>query len=262
MKNILLTTVAMAAFSLAAPAFAADLAPAPAPVPYKAPAPVMASYNWSGFYIGGNVGGAWSDINSSVLSPGSAAFPIGTAFTKHDLNGVIGGIQGGFNYQVGALVLGVEGEYSWTSLTGTVSTTSIAFPGTVALTTQKLTDIALATARAGYAADNWLFYVKGGGAWGHNTGSGIVTVGGATFETSTSSADRSGWVAGAGVEWGFARNWSAKLEYDHIDFGSKTMTTFGTVTGTGLFTTSETVDMVRVGVNYRFDWGGPVVARY
>lgn len=260
MKNILLTTVALAALSLGAPAVAADLAPAPAQ--YKAPPPAMVGYNWSGFYVGGNIGGAWNSMNSTVLAPGSAAFPVGTAFTRHDLSGVIGGIQGGFNYQVGAFVVGVEGEYSWTSLNGTVSTTSIPFPGTVVLTTQKLTDIALATARAGYAADNWLFYVKGGGAWGHNDGNGTVTVGGAPFETSTSSADRSGWTAGAGVEWGFARNWSARLEYDHIDFGSKAVSTFGTVTGPGLVTTSETVDMVRAGVNYRFDWGGPVVARY
>ena len=77
---------------------------------YKAPPTVAAVYDWSGFYIGGHIGGGWADENSIELAPGTTPFPIGTAFAGHDLSGFLGGVQGGFNWQANNFVLGVEGD--------------------------------------------------------------------------------------------------------------------------------------------------------
>lgn len=262
MKKLLVGVVGLAACSIV-PALAADLAPS-----YKAPmvAPV-AVYNWTGFYIGGHIGGGWGDQRDTELAPGTVAFPTGTVFSGHDTSGFLGGVQGGFNWEASNhFVLGVEGEYTWSDLTATSSTVSVV-NGFVSTTTVKTKDLALATGRLGYAANNWLFYVKGGGAWGQGNSSGSgVLVTGAPFDTTSSSSNRSGWVVGAGVEWGFAPNWSAKIEYNHIDFGSNTVTitsvpVAGAVT-TSFVRSSETIDLVKAGVNYRFNWGGPVVAKY
>jgi outer membrane immunogenic protein len=259
MKKVLLGVAGLIVLSSAAPAVAADLGAAPA---YKAAPMAVAVYNWTGFYVGGHIGGGWVDDSAVEVAPGTVAFPTGTAFPGHDASGFLGGVQGGFNWQANNFVLGIEGEYSWADLTGTNRSVSVV-NGFVSTNTAHTTDIAMVTGRVGYAASNWLFYAKGGGAWGqgHSNGTGTLA-NGTPFETTWSNTDRSGWVVGAGVEWGFAPNWSAKLEYDHIDFGS-TNVTINTSVGTHSFTSSsETIDMVKAGVNYRFNWGGPAVARY
>jgi outer membrane immunogenic protein len=259
MKKLWLGVMGVVAIGLAAPAVAADL---PARTYTKAPVAPVPVYNWSGFYIGGHVGGGWGDLGSTEIAPGTGAFPVGTVFSRNNLSGPLGGVQGGFNWQTGALVLGVEGEYSWENLTGTATTTSVPLPAFVSHVNATASDLALATARVGYAANEWLFYVKGGGAWGHGSSSGTTTFAGALFETNSTSSDRSGWVVGGGVEWGFAPNWSAKLEYNHVDFGSKNLAILSSVTGTSFVSSSERLDIVKAGVNYRFNWGGPVVAKY
>lgn len=256
MKKLLL---AGAILAVSAPAFAADL-------PMKAPPMVapVAVYNWTGFYIGGHVGGGWTEIGSVQLAPGSASFPTGTVFARNNLSGFLGGVQGGFNWQVSPnIVLGVEGEYSWADISGSATTVSIV-NGFVSNTTAHTRELGLATARLGYAANNWLFYVKGGGAWGHggSDGDGILA-NGTFFQTTSSSTDRTGWVIGAGVEWGFAPNWSTKIEYNHIEFGSS-LVAVNTSRGTppNLVSSSSTIDLVKAGVNYRFNWGGPAVGAY
>ena len=257
-KKILLASAALAFF--ASPGFAADL-------PVKAPPPLPPIYDWTGLYVGGNVGWGWGHNNSTELAPGNTAFPTGTAFTTENLNGFLGGVQAGFNYQAPYhLVVGVEGEFAWTDLTGTattISTTTTApFVGFTSTATSKFKDFALLTGRVGYALDNWLLYAKGGVALGQSSSSGVNTLANGTlFSTTTSSTDRSGWVVGAGVEWGFAPGWSAKIEYNHIDFGSTNLTSFsvepsGVVT-TSLISSTERIDVVKGGVNYRFNWGTP-----
>jgi outer membrane immunogenic protein len=260
MKKFLLGTAGLIALSMAAgSASAADLAARPV---YKAPPPVVAIYDWTGFYIGGHIGGGWADENSIELAPGTTPFPIGTAFAGHDLSGFLGGVQGGFNWQANNFVLGVEGEYTWSDLSATARSVSVV-NGFVSTSTAHTTDIAMVTGRVGYAASNWLFYAKGGGAWGQGNSSGTgVLANGTAFDTTTSSSNRSGWVVGAGVEWGFAPNWSAKLEYNHIDFGSTNVGVNSSLGTTSFVSSSETIDIVKAGVNYRFNWGGPAVARY
>ncbi|MEO6779641.1 MAG: outer membrane beta-barrel protein [Bradyrhizobium sp.] len=262
MKKIgLLATAALTAFSFAAPALAADIAPA-----YKAaPMAPIAVYNWTGFYIGGHIGGGWADQNSVELAPGTGAYPTGTAFTGKNLSGFLGGVQGGYNWQLSNIVLGIEGEYTWADVSGSATTVSTVprFLGFSSISTAKLQDIALVTGRLGYAANNWLFYFKGGGAWGQGKSFSVNNnANGTLFDTSSSSTDRSGWVVGVGAEWGFAPNWSAKIEYNYIDFGSSNVTLNSSLGTQNFVSSSEKVNIVKAGVNYRFNWGGPAVAHY
>jgi outer membrane immunogenic protein len=107
-----------------------------------------------------------------------------------------------------------------------------------------------------------MFYGKGGVALDHTSSTGVfLSTTGTLDSTSTSSTDRSGWVVGAGFEWAFAPAWSAKIEYEHFDFGH---TNLGVnhVTPAGVFSTTfvsstEKIDLVKGGINYRFNWGAP-----
>ena len=255
-RSMLILAVAAGVVGTAQLSYAADL-PAKAPA-YKAPPPI-ALYNWTGFYIGGHIGGGWADEGATELAPGTVSFPTGTVFNDHHLSGFLGGVQGGFNWQASNnFVLGIEGEYSWEDLRGTTSTVSIV-NGFISTTTVKSTELALLTGRLGYAANNWLFYFKGGGAWGHGSSNGTgVTGAGAFFDTTSSSTDRTGWVVGGGVEWGFAPNWSAKIEYNHVDFGSTNVSILSSTGTTSFVSSKDREDIVKAGVNYHFNWGRPL----
>jgi outer membrane immunogenic protein len=260
-KKLLLASAALVALISANPVLAADL---PARTYSKAPVYVPPPiYNWTGFYIGGNLGWGWAGLESTEIAPGTVAFPVGVAFTKNNENGFLGGVQTGYNWQVApAFVVGLEGEWSWTDIRGTATTISTidGFNSTVAA---KVKDFALFTGRLGYAADNWLFYVKGGGAWAQGSSAGVGTFANGTFfDTTSSSTNRTGWTIGGGIEWGFAPNWSAKIEYNHIDLGSTNVAILSSTGTTSFVSSKETIDVVKGGVNYRFNWGGPVVARY
>ena len=245
-KRFLLASAALVLWS--APGFAADL---PMKAPEYVPPPV---YDWTGFYIGGNAGWGWETVKSTEIAPGSGAFPIGTAFTPRHTNGWLGGVQGGYNWQVAPnFVFGLEGEYTWSDLTGTSVTISTVprFVGFTSTSTSKLKDFALGTFRLGYAAGNWLFYGKAGVAWGQFNGSSIATnPNGSLFETTTFGGNTAGGVVGIGTEWGFAPGWSARIEYDHIFFDSRPVLISGTVNLTNTSSGSN-VDLVRAGVNYR-----------
>ncbi len=212
-------------------ASAADLGQRPV---YKAqPAPVMAAYNWSGFYVGGHIGYAFGreDLRDVITGVTSASDP----------EGFLGGAQIGFNWQTGAFVFGIEGDWSWTNADG-----SAAIPG--AIVNVEHNWYGTATARVGYAVDNWLWYVKGGAAWMDAD----YSIGG------VSSGDtRTGWTVGTGLEWALGPNWSAKLEYNYLDFGNERI---AAPIGVDADTQAH---LVKLGLNYRFDWGkGPVTARY
>lgn len=227
-------TLALAAATLAlgvTAASAADLGQRPV---YKAqPAPIMAAYNWSGFYVGGHLGYAFGreDVRDVLTGLSSATDP----------EGFLGGAQIGFNWQTGAFVFGVEADWSWTNADG-----STAIPGAILNTEHNW--YGTATARVGYAVDNWLWYVKGGAAWMDAD----YSIGG------VSSGDtRTGWTVGTGLEWALGPNWSAKLEYNYLDFGSERI---AAPIGVDADTQAH---LVKLGLNYRFDWGkGPVAARY
>lgn len=252
-KKLLLASAALALIS-ASPGFAADL-------PVKAPPMPEPVFTWTGLYFGGNAGWGWSRTVSTELPPGSGAFPIGTVFSADNTSGFLAGVQGGFNYQTAYnLVVGAEGEWTWTNMSGTAAPTISTVPrfaGFSSITTGKTTEIAALTGRIGYAAGNWLFYGKGGVALDHTNSSGLsFNPNGTLFETTSTGTDRSGWVVGAGFEWAFAPAWSAKIEYEHFDFGSTNIAVVGTI-NTTFVSNTQRIDLVKGGINYRFNWGTP-----
>src|SRR5580658_5598915 len=237
MKKLLLGTAAMIAF--AAPALASDL---PARTYTMAPAytPPETIYNWTGFYIGGHVGGAFAGDNS--LQGNDARF--------------MGGVQGGFDYQFAPnWVIGAEAQYSWLNNN---NNSGVLFPAGSLITTTN-NEIGSATGRFGYTWGPALLYAKGGYAWRDNPNIG-VSVAGVPAAFTTTGNHQDGYTVGAGLEYMFAPNWSAKVEYQYYNFGSPTFVTPGALAPYGSFRDDE--HTVKIGVNYRFNWASPVVARY
>jgi outer membrane immunogenic protein len=237
MKKIFLgaaVLVALTGQALAADIPARTYSKAPA---YTAPAVV---YNWTGFYIGGHVGGAFAGDNS--LQSSDARF--------------LGGVQAGFDYQFAPnWVLGAEAQYSWLN---NGNGNNVLFPGGTVVTGNVANQIGSATGRVGYTWGPGLLYAKGGYAWrdGNNIG---VTVGGVPQGfTATNSKD--GYTVGGGLEYMFAPNWSAKAEYQYYNFGNTQFTSGPPDIAGRSFRNDE--HTVKAGINYRFGWGGPVVAKY
>lgn len=248
MKKLLLGIAGVIA--LAAPASAADLAARPYA---KAPPPMIAAvYDWSGFYIGAN--GGWGSSHK-CWDQQTAAGVFVASDGCHDATGGVAGGQIGYRWQAGAWVFGVEGQGDWADLKGS----NIAATLNGLTNETKIGAFGLLTGQVGYAANNVLFYVKGGAAVTDDrfrtyfTGTNVLA-------TNTASDTRWGGVIGTGLEFGFTPNWSAAIEYDHLFMGNRTYTlttTGGTTFGERI---KQDVDLVTVRVNYR--WGGPVVAKY
>jgi outer membrane immunogenic protein len=231
----------------------------------KAPpkAPMPPPFSWTGFYVGGNFGGAWAqgDVTDSIF---------GLDFSpQNESNGVfIGGGQVGFNYQVDSFVIGVEGDFDWAA-NNTHTSNGVIVPG-LADTFQVSANnrwVATVAARFGYAVGPALFYGKAGGGWVGADGFTVTDVTtGASF-TGSNASSNGGWLVGAGLEWAFADNWSAKFEYDFLGLSSRTFTVpVGSPFFVGdTFTTGNlNVQTAKVGINYRFNWASPsmVTAKY
>ncbi len=258
MKKILLATVGVAALGVAglstaglAPAFAADLAPR---TYTKAPA-MVAVYDWTGFYIGANAGGASSRNCWNLTNVAGFAVP-STSEGCHDATGAVVGGQIGYRWQASNWVFGVEAQGDWADLKG-----SNPSPATFNLATNntKIDAIGLFTGQIGYAWNNALFYVKGGAAVTHDKYSGTFTGGGGVVDQANET--RWGGAVGAGLEYGFAPNWSVGVEYDHLFMGKSNISF--PATGFALSrndSIKQDVDMGTVRLNYRF--GGPVIAKY
>jgi outer membrane immunogenic protein len=231
-------------------ASAADMAPAPR-YTKAPPAPVMV-YNWTGCYIGGNVGGGWAKQSRVGPAPAIYGSETDSAF--------IGGGQVGCDYQfAGSWVVGVQGQFDWGSING-----SHALPAFPTFTMYDKTKfIGTATARIGYLfAPQVLGYVKGGAAWTNNYDF-LTLPGGGLSESSGFTS--TGWTVGGGLEWMFAPGWSVFGEYNYMDFGTNLVTFIappGLVPVGEHVNISEKVQTVLVGVNYKFNFGGPVVAKY
>ena len=218
MKKLLLATVGVLALGVTA-ASAADIARRPI-MPAKAPVYVEPPFTWTGFYVG--VNGGWGFGRSDFSAP----FDSGSFNTD---GGLIGGTLG-YNWQLGSLVLGVEGDADWSNIRGssgctgpTICSTRNNWLGTV-------------RGRVGYAMNRFMPYVTGGLAVGdiHNDIAGV----------GTASETKAGWTVGGGLEYAFAGPWSAKIEYDYVDLGRG-----ASILGSDAkFQTS----IVRAGLNYHF----------
>jgi outer membrane immunogenic protein len=259
MKKFLLATVGLVALGIAAPASAADLAARPYT---KAPPPMVSVYDWSGFYVGANGGGGWSDKCWDVTNFRAPVAPFREG-CHNATGGVVGG-QIGYRWQSAGWVFGLEAQGDWADLKG--SNVSVFIPNWT--NNSKIEAIGLFTGQVGYAWNNVLWYVKGGAAVTDDKYRGTVTttLPGVLFDSA--SETRWGGVVGTGLEFGFAPNWSLAVEYDHLFMGNRaiTFTSAGVLAGIpagSIFRTDsirQDVDMVTARINYRF--GGPAVGRY
>jgi outer membrane immunogenic protein len=254
MKKLLLASVAAGALAAAGSANAGDLPvpayPPPAPYPYAPPPPP--AFSWSGCYLGGHVGWGWSKTNFQDQNASSGLIDSsfgGRTASVNGSGGIFGG-QVGCDFEVGSnFVYGAQISAAGTTITGSAAD-PFAF-ATLQSKTDFLGDLSL---RVGFDWDRVLLYVKGGGALAHNeftdTGTGLNT----GFNASASNTPFGG-VAGVGVEWAFARNWSAFVEYDHYFFGNYTTTFNMPGVGNFLVNVSQNIDAVKGGVNLRFNFG-------
>ena len=251
MKRALLGLAGLVALGAAAPAGAADL-----PVYTKTLAMIAAIYDWSGFYVGVNGGGASAHKCWNITDFGPTPFTTEISEGCHNATGGLVGGQIGFRWQSANFVFGVEGQGDWADLKG--SNTSQFIAG--ATNQSRVNGIGLVTGQVGYAWNNVLWYVKGGAAVTGDSYRGITTVTGLLVDHASES--RWGGAIGTGLEFGFAPNWSVGVEYDHLFMGSRTVSFPLVTTGTlsRIDNIKQDVDMGTLRVNYR--WGGPVIGKY
>jgi outer membrane immunogenic protein len=299
-RRILLASAG--AMALAGTAVAADLTPQPPPPP---PPPI-----WTGFYIGINAGYEWgasNSINTSTVNVfslaglngdiGGEVAALATGSRSINPKGFIGGGQIGYNYQfANSWVVGLEADFDGIAVSNKTATLAQAgfVPGSAIVTgeapasstitwTKSVNYLGTLRGRFGYLlTPTLLIFGDGGLAYGGvNSSTGVIETLGfvdtpAPFGTFGSiSNTRVGWTAGAGVEWMFLPNWSAKVEYLYYDLGSVNyhlapLQQFG-LDGTSLETIGASTtstrfngNVIRAGINYHFNWGWlfPVVARY
>jgi outer membrane immunogenic protein len=269
----------------ATPSLAADIAVKASPVPSAT------VYSWSGFYAGGSFGGGWADptTNNSVLATFCGALAgcpaLGTAIGpavppqfKANSDGVIGGIQTGYNFQSGLLVYGVEADFSGGRISGSgsgsLTVPVVGAPNTITVSgtgTQVLDTFGTVRLRVGATvSERLLAYATGGFAYAHASsnlifneviGGGCVC-GPSPTTTATASGYLAGWTAGGGLEWMLTQRWSVKGEYLYYDLGSLTVAppqllqlNAAAVPFVGVNTSSTAAfrgNIVRAGFNYRF----------
>jgi outer membrane immunogenic protein len=245
--------VAGLVIAIAGPAVAADLPFAPA----KA-APFAARFSWTGCYLGAHVGGAWQQkdatdpvllVQDGILGAGNT---VGITTARLNSTGAVYGGQIGCDYQFApSWVVGVEGAVSAGALRGSTVVPLPANAGDTALVTVRTDFIPSLTARLGYAVDQWLFYGKGGVAWTNDKYSVTGVFTGIPFDAEGLGM-RTGWTAGAGVEWAFTNDWSARLEYDYYDFGHSNVLMSDAANGfASIVTYRQNAQMVKLGLNFR-----------
>lgn len=247
MRHFSTLLITASAISFSHFAFAADM-PAKAPVARPAPAPVA---NWTGCYIGGNIGYGWAPTKWNDN---------GIEFASHTVDGIVGGGQVGCDYQVDRWVFGIQGMFDGAGMKGSSANLFLDPAGGV-VDESKITWFATLTGRLGYTVEpRTLLYVKGGIAWVHSkfneccqpTVLFLDEIG--ALLDGTASVTRTGWTVGGGLEHMFAPNWSAFIEYNYIGLGTDTVTFSPINNAPGPFNyhIEQNVHTVLVGLNYRF----------
>ena len=256
MKTLFGATVGLGAIAAATSALAADLQMKKGPYTKAPPAVVATVYDWSGFYVGFNAGGGSSRDCWNLVQ--NANVVVNPALNREGCSGgggaAVGG-QVGYRYQMANWVFGVEAQGDWANFKGT--NRNLILPNVS--DRSRTNGFGLFTGQVGYAVNNVLLYAKGGAALTDNRYRTFFTPTGVL--AGSASDTRWGGTIGAGIEVGFAPNWTAGVEYDHLFMQDKT---YNLTTPTGALFSSirdrQDVDLVTVRVNYK--WGGPVVARY
>lgn len=261
MNKTLLAAAAITLLSLGG-AHAADLgrvtkAPVAAPLPY---------YNWTGFYVGVHVGGTWSESDVGVgFAPTPAAFGATPIAFSNDNDGFLAGVQIGYNWQAGMWVFGLEADISFADTDNTTTVGPVlAFPGGAPIAgsfsaiNTEMNWFGTIRGRVGIAWDRFMIYATGGFAFADLEHSAQTFFPAGGNFVGVSDDTETGYVVGAGFEWGLAPNWSLKAEYLYYDLGDTTIN--AVAVGFPGFAVPTNVDLdghiVRVGLNWRF--GGPV----
>jgi len=267
MKRLFLASAAaLVTLNAGGSALAAD-------IPVKA-RPLPPVYSWTGWYVGVHVGGAWGtkEWSDPTFFDGFTTFTFpDTTTNNYGVNGFLGGVQVGYNVQSGPWVWGVEAQASWAGIRG--SDPCFFFSGKSTCKT-KIDALGSFAVRFGGTIDRAMLYVKGGLAWAYERHA-INTLffgGKGTGDSATVTTETKHWrwggMLGAGVEFAFTNSISGKLEYNYMDFGTRTYT-FGPVSspfadpGSGEsveLKIRQNIHLVKVGLNFR--WDNPVVARY
>jgi outer membrane immunogenic protein len=275
---------AIFSISLIGSATAADMA-------VKAPPPVSAppAYSWSGWYIGGNIGGGWADRDFAITpnDPSAVTFSAGfgqPAPNSLNMSGVVGGMQLGYNWQFRSnWLLGLETDFDWSGVKGSFSTTTAGLTGATApwQIEERLKWFGTVRARVGWLPfDNLLVYGTGGFAYGQVEQSGSVGSptgvflviatppfsfacpgGGASCFSGSSRNTEIGWTAGGGIEWAAWQRWTLKAEYLYVSLDNKTLTETAVATQPGLPVPASfnvnfgraNFNIVRAGLNYKFN---------
>ena len=264
MNKFLTGTIAAIAVAVAVPALAADMAPRYSKAP--PPAPIMV-YNWTGCYIGGNVGGGWARTSQTQIAKVERSAIIRTTTSAAARNGTwIGGGQIGCDTSSPATGVGAGHGDAGNLRSSHVVPTVPGFPVGAFISDNTVNYTGSATGRIGELfAPQVLAYVEGGAAWANQDHNFIGTIPATCLSESANSVDRFGWTVGGGLEWMFAHGWSVFGEYNYMDFGRKDVGFIAgpaTVGAPDIVSTRLTIQQALVGVNYKFNWGGPVVAKY
>jgi outer membrane immunogenic protein len=226
----------------------------------KAPAYAEPLFNWTGFYVGGHVGGAWTNeqfINTGNGAPFADLSP-GQGFRQRN-SGVMGGAQIGYNWQANNYVFGMEGTISGLDNKGSFTNTVFG----VGLDDQfswRANVLATVVGRAGFAVQNNLFYFKGGYAGVNNRLSVVDNVANPSTGSGGQTHWHNGWTVGAGWEYGVTRNWIVGLEYNYAAFGSQIYQLGGTSGNYTFDAKPRDIQWAVVRASYKFD--APVIARY
>jgi outer membrane immunogenic protein len=250
MRNSKLIVPAAVAIGAIVGVGAASAADMKAPMYAKAPPVVQEVYNWTGFYLGAQVGGAWSEYRYDNID--LTGEPV-----SHNASSITGGGHLGYNWQYKSLVLGVEAEFNGTDLKG--SSTSIFTP--LVTYSTKVDWYGTVVGRLGVAFNRTMLYATGGVAFADIRSAGLNGPNG-TIDSFSNTTNRTGWTAGVGAAYQITPNWIAGIDYKHIEFEKYnstgiTNTLLLPYTLTGIDTK---IDQVTARISYKF--GGPVVARY
>jgi len=242
----------------------------PPPVLY-APSPAVVFFNWTGFYFGAHGGGGWSHKTETGTGFNFFGDTLTPAQFSVDANGWLAGGQIGAMYQVGSWVFGAEADASGSNLTGSSAcsyTSSTVGAVLAANCSVKVSGLGTIAGRMGYAIDRLLVYGKAGGGWANDQykapSTATYTLNGLPLVAPTFGGNetRWGWMVGAGVEYAFYDNWSAKIEYNYLGF-RHTSLIFTDNTGQFFLNSDiqQQIQVVKAGLNYRWGWA-PVGIRY
>jgi outer membrane immunogenic protein len=217
-------------------------------IAFSHPAAAEKPFDWTGLYLGGHAGYAWSDVDQRQTNGGMPPGPF-----SYTGNGFVGGATAGYNLQAGMFVVGVEGDIGWMDLSGTgrIPSSNPAAHQDISLDAGAYGDI---TGRLGVAIGKTLIYGKGG--WAFYNGEARQKTTNPGFVTHGTDSTFTGWTAGGGIEHAISQGLTVKLEYQHFDFGTEngdqTSVSDPPIGFVYRNSTNVTADSVKAGINFRF----------